>query len=63
MNCNDQVGELCARIRAAQDLEEVERAAAELRTLLRHDVETTLGKIRHSLSDDIPNAHPRSRVD
>jgi len=32
---DDQLRELCARIMAAQDLEEVEKAGTELRKLLR----------------------------
>jgi hypothetical protein len=43
MNYNDQLRELCARIKAAQDFEEVEKAGAELRKLLRQATEELEG--------------------
>jgi hypothetical protein len=54
MNYNDRVRELFARIRAAQDLEEVEKAGAELRKLLCHVAEDLDG---NPGSDGVPSAH------
>jgi hypothetical protein len=44
MNHTDQLRELYSRIRAAQDLEEVEKAGAELRKLLRSVAEDRQGR-------------------
>lgn len=43
MSFDDQLRELCARIRAAQDLEEVEKAGTELCNILGYDLQEHTG--------------------
>ena len=61
MSYNDQVVELCGRIRAGQNLEEVEKAGAELRTILRTDIEELAERFATPSGTAFHMPHPRSR--
>jgi len=61
MNYNDQVVELCARIGAGQNPEEFEKAGAELRTILRSDIEGLAERFAIPSATAFYMPHPRGR--